>query len=173
MIFEVRDGTAHFDDARAVLAEFVRQNSTGAGVSKDLLAYLGAAFESYLSEEHSIEQALGLVRPKAGRPTTAHTERAAEIAYEVLAECLKGRKLEAAVITVGQRMGLSRTPVERYWKANRTTAVVKARMGRPANGDPWTRVEKKILERVLRESNRWWLDCGGWPLAKRKPKKTP
>jgi hypothetical protein len=151
MIFDVRDGVAHPDDARAVLAEFVRQDSQDRGISRPLLNYLGTAFESYLSGRRSIDQALGLARSKPGKPSAVTEDRAISIAAEVLRELIKGRNLETAAINAGKRMAIGSSQARAYWAAHKQMAVLKLRRERSSTRKPWTTVEAARLERLLKK----------------------
>jgi hypothetical protein len=142
--FDVRDGIANPDDARALLAWFCHRVEYNLPIPQTLLEHLRAGFSSYLDGSKTLDAALGLARKRA-RPRSADLDMRRQMAKAVLLHRLGGSRHQDALAIVAKRFGWVESVVGEAWRDYRLTAVILANNERIV---PWTPEQKRILDDV-------------------------
>jgi len=148
----VADGTATPDDARRLLAEFVRQARSGT-VEPRLIEHARDCFAAHLAGA-TLDHAFGIPRGR-GHPAIDDDTRAL-VAMQVLEARLAGKSREMAqgeVADARYDAGLpihGETQVRDAWKTHRVTGLVWLRALRAVNKCEWTGAELKRLRTIYK-----------------------
>jgi hypothetical protein len=127
--------------------------------------FLQDAFEAYLEgRTKSVDQALGLIRSKRGRPPKDISEHRS-LATKVLEARVAGNSHQTALENVAERQGCKETKVGEAWAEYKDSALYEVQFLRSISGqgqltdDEWERVRKiykdspEILEKYPRDGD--------------------
>jgi hypothetical protein len=182
----VRDGTSTPDEAKRLLAEFVRQ-ATGGDVEPQLIEHVRDCFAAYIARKRrlmpapevgrpgmtlvkiaTLEKAFGLIRHTSGRPVIDRDTHCV-VAMEVLKRLLVGETLEVAseVVAADRRSaGLpisAETDVRDAWAKHKMDGIFYLRISRLREVDPsappWTLEEFARLTELF-EGEPWFVPPG-------------
>jgi hypothetical protein len=145
--FDVRDGIANPDDARALLAWFCHCAEYNLPIPPTLTEHLRVGFGSYLDGSKTLDAALGLKRKVGGRRTADPTMRL-DMAADVLRRRLTGTPHQRALNEVSDKFGWAESIVGEAWRDHRLSAVALVNNERAAQ---WTGVEKRVLQDILKD----------------------
>jgi hypothetical protein len=148
---EIREGAADPKDARRLIELFCE--CTNDNLPEVLLDHLRYAFSSYLTDERSIESALGLVR-KVGHPAADEKTRQ-DMALEILRLRLAGDSYQESQAKVSEQYGWGLTIVGKAWRDNKRAALDLLRLERWEDGRLWKPDEIKRLKKILAKED--WL----------------
>jgi len=166
----VADATSTPEEARRLLAEFVRQADTG-NIAPRLIEHVRDCFAAFVAGERrmlperadtkpdpaavevrTLDQAFGLTRAR-GQPAINDAERAL-VAMQVLEARLAGRTRDDALGDVADARKDAGLPIHGdtqvldAWKSHRVMGLIWLRASRAAGGYPWTRDELSRLRKI-------------------------
>jgi hypothetical protein len=149
----VRERKAEATDAEKLRNEFIKYVDSGRTLPPQLLQWVSRGFMEQ-QRRKSLEQALGLIRPRAGKPK-ADPELMTAIALTILDVRLKG-KLHKQALDVARRKWRCRdTKLSRAWKTHKIAAFHELRIRRAVrnteNRAEWTADEINILRYIFKK----------------------
>lgn len=149
---DVRDGTADPEDVKRILLYYVRIIQRGEDVPAELRDFLKSAFDSYLQNKaSSVDQALGLIRPRQGR-TKADENEQMLLAAQVLAARIDGKSHQDALEDVAEDFECGKTKVGEAWKKQKGQAYHLLRYLRMISGEgPFTESEERKLSKIYKK----------------------
>lgn len=149
---DVRDGMADPEDVRRILLYYVRIIQRGDDVPAELRDFLKSAFDSYLrNEARSVDQALGLIRPRPGA-TKADEYEQMELAAQVLAARISGKSHQDALEDVAEAFECGKSKVGEAWRRQKGQAIPMLRFLRIVGEEgPFTESEKRKMSKIFKK----------------------
>jgi hypothetical protein len=180
--FEVRDGIADPEDARALLALYCELRDSGTPIPDRLLEHLRESFTAVLAGKRvigldertgnalevkvaTLDAAFGL-KKRQHRPRAAMRPRDIDIAAEMLRHLISGTSYEVSRESVAEKMACGTTKVATAFRKHLTLASEKVRRDRP-----WTPEERTILTKIFDAQHRPRRASSTQPTAKAESEK--
>ena len=150
--WDITDGVNDPEDAKRLMRTFVAHVRDEDPIPPVLKHHFADAFDRFLSEDQTLERALGL-HTKSGRRVRM-LEKHQKAALLVLRHRLTGRTLNNAAILVSEKVHLTKNRVENAWAKHKYPALEKESMNRalknPDRRAHWTQQEEARLRKMYR-----------------------
>jgi hypothetical protein len=160
---DVQENKADPLDVRRVLKYFCILVEERRKLPDEIQIFLKNGFRTFLDgNAGSVDQAIGLIRKKVGRPPPDETERAI-LAAAVLEARIAGTRHQEALEDVAEDYGCKKTKVGEAWKNCKGQAIPMLQYIRQCNDeDPLTEPEwaevRKIFKKDHSVMERWFSD---------------
>lgn len=162
--WDVSEASADPEDVKRVLAYFCSLVDEGKQLPIEMQDFLKDGFRRFLKDEAtSVDQGLGLVRSKTGRPKADEDKRRQMAAY-VLRERLSGKAHQEVLEDVAEEFGVSASTVGDAWSDHNATApewLLAERVlvtGQGSFSEEETRRLQKIYAKRVEKMARFFAD---------------
>lgn len=151
----VIEGIATPNEARRLIAEFVRKAARPKQVDERLIEHVRECFAAFLSgDARSLDKAFGLIRRKRGQPELDE-QPTMDAAAMVLEARLAGASHQEALAKVETARREAKLPVSSEsqiggaWRDYKRDALLLCRLRRWERGEAWTPTEIKRLRLIF------------------------
>ncbi len=150
--WDIADGVNDPEDAKRLMRTFVTHVRDEDPIPHVLKRHFANAFDRFLSDDQTLERALGL-HTKSGRRVRM-LEKHQKAALLVLRHRLTGRTLNNAAILVSEKIHLAKNRVEDAWGKHKANALDEEMVNRaqksPDGKAHFTRREEALLKKMYR-----------------------